>query len=115
MNLTVVLSQPSDNEPHTINQALTDPKCRQAMNDEFDALVRNGTCELVSSTSMQNLVGCKWVFRIKRILDGSIDRYKARLVAKGFHQRPGVDYHDTFSQVVKPTTIRSTCSKSGSK
>ncbi|RVW63506.1 Retrovirus-related Pol polyprotein from transposon RE1 [Vitis vinifera] len=106
MNLIAVISQPSDIEPHTINQALTDPKWRQAMNDEFDALVRNGNWELVPSTFMQNLVGCKWVFRIKRLLDGSIDRYKAKLVAKGFHQRPSVDYHDTFSPVIKPTTIR---------
>ena len=56
------------------------------MNDEFDALVHNRTWELVPSTSMQNLVGCKWVFRIKRLPEGSIDRYNARLVAKGFHQ-----------------------------
>ena len=76
------------------------------MNDEFNALVRNGTWEIVSYTFMQNLVGCKWVFRIKQLLDGSVDRYKAKLVAKGFHQRPGVDYHDTFSLVVKLTTIR---------
>ena len=76
------------------------------MNDEFNVLVRNGTWELVSSTFMQNLVGCKWVFRIKQLLDGSVDRYKAKLVAKGFHQRPVVDYHDTFSLVVKLTTIR---------
>ena len=68
MNLTAVISQPSDIEPHTINQALTDPKCRQAMNDEFDALVRNGTWELVPSTSMQNLVGCKWVFVLNDFL-----------------------------------------------
>lgn len=76
------------------------------MNDEFNAPFRNETWELVPSSPSQNLVGCKWVFCIKRQPDGSIDRYKARLVTKGFHQRPGVDYHDTFSPVVKPTTIR---------
>ena len=93
-------------EPTSHTQALKNPHWRAAMSDEFDALLRNGTWDLVPPDNSQNIVGCKWVFRIKQKPDGTIDRYKARLVAKGFHQRPGIDYHDTFSPVAKPTTVR---------
>lgn len=56
------------------------------MEDEISALHKTGTWVLVPPDPSQNLVGCKWVFRIKHLVDGSIERYKAPLVAKGFHQ-----------------------------
>ncbi|KAK0603909.1 hypothetical protein LWI29_010028 [Acer saccharum] len=106
LNLHTHLHQSAEVEPTTAVQALKDPQWRQAMSEECNALIKNGTWELVRSTPSINVIGCKWIFRIKRNSDGTVDRYKARLVAKGFNQRPGVDYFETFSPVIKPTTVR---------
>ena len=61
---------------------------------------------MVPTPPHANLVGCKWVFKIKLHSDGFIVRYKAKLVAEGFHQQAGIDYSETFSPVIKPATVR---------
>ncbi|WZZ19965.1 hypothetical protein YC2023_121352 [Brassica napus] len=106
LNLSAVVHIGSERIPTSVAEALKDPRWRQAMIDEINAQLRNHTWDLESPLRAANVVGCKWVFTIKRKADGTVDRFKARLVAKGFNQKPGIDYHDTFSPVVKPATIR---------
>ena len=58
MNLHTQLAKSLDLKPTSITQALKDHKWHRAMSEECDALVNNGTWELVSPDTSQNLVGC---------------------------------------------------------
>jgi hypothetical protein len=93
-------------EPNDLSSALSDPHWKAAMESEYSALLRNNTYHLVPPAAGGNLIDCKWVYKIKCKEDGFIDRYEARLVAKGFKQCYNIDYEDTFSPIVKYTTIR---------
>lgn len=93
-------------EPNSVKQALADPSWTTVMNKEIKALELNKTWRLERRQQWMNVVGSRWVYRIKQNSDGSLERYKARLVAKGFHQKHGEDYDLTYSPVVKAAIIR---------
>jgi hypothetical protein len=75
------------------------------MKDEIESMKTNQVWELVDLPPRRKSIRNKWVFKIKRKADGSIDKYKARLVVKGYTQREGVDYEETFSPVLKFASI----------
>jgi len=76
-----------------------------AAHDEMTSLIKASVfCPVPRSAA--RVVSSKWVFKVKRQSDGSIERYKARLVARGFSQKPGIDYDETFAPVAKFQSIR---------
>ncbi|CAN1132933.1 Retrovirus-related Pol polyprotein from transposon TNT 1-94 [Linum perenne] len=92
--------------PKNIQEALQEPKWKQAVIDELQALEKNNTWDIVKLPPDKRTVDCKWIFTIKYNSDGTIERFKARLVARGFTQTQGLDYEETFAPVAKPNTIR---------
>jgi len=74
------------------------------------ALLANQTWDLVPRPPGSNIVTDKWIWTHKRWANGTLERYKTRWVLRGFTQRPGVDYDETFSPVVKPATVRTVLS-----
>uniref|UniRef100_A0A2N9EG31 Integrase catalytic domain-containing protein n=1 Tax=Fagus sylvatica TaxID=28930 RepID=A0A2N9EG31_FAGSY len=92
--------------PNSVQEALKDPRWKEAMNEEMKALQKNSTWEVVDLPEGKIPVGCRWVFTIKYKADGTIERCKARLVAKGYTQTYGIDYTETFAPVAKINTFR---------
>lgn len=80
------------------------------MQEEYQALRDNSTWTLAPPPPSANVVTGKWIFCHKFNPDGSLSCYKARLVFCVFSQQLGVGYDETFSPVVKPTTIRTVLS-----
>ncbi|KAK8686257.1 hypothetical protein V6N13_125284 [Hibiscus sabdariffa] len=94
-----------DRVPQTIHKALQSDKWKEAVLAEYEALQQNGTWSLVPLPTGRTIVGCKWLFMVKKNTDGIVQCYKVRLVTKGYSQVPGQDFQEIFSPVVKSATI----------
>lgn len=101
-------NEPNCDEPKTVKQAIGGSEKLQwkiAMDDEYNSLMTNQTWEITKLPTGCKAINCKWVFKYKQDSDGNL-KYKARLVAKGYSQREGIDYVETFSPVVRYSSLR---------
>ncbi|KAE8698982.1 ABC transporter G family member 7 [Hibiscus syriacus] len=91
--------------PGDIRATLKDDDWRMAVMAEYNTLISNNTLDIVELPPGRKAIGCKWLFKVKKNVDGSVERLKARLIAKGYSQIPGYDFMDTFSPVVRFFTV----------
>lgn len=107
-NLCVTECQDGCDGEITIEEALNGPECdfwKAAMQEELDSFEENNAWEEVDLPKDKTVIKCKWVFKKKYDSDHNV-RYRARLVAKGYSQKVGIDYHETFSPVLRYSTLR---------
>ena len=100
------MSHTSDAEPSIYEEATEKQIWKDAMMEEYQSIMKNNVWEVVPRPKGKSVVTSKWIYKIKHVVDGSIEKFKARFVARGFSQKEGIDYDETFAPVARYTSIR---------
>ena len=103
------ISEETESDPYTYEETMNDIDAHhwvQAMKSELDSMYSNQVWDLVKAPNGIKPIGCKWVYKRKRVIDGKVETFKVRLVAKWYTQKEGIDYDETFSPVVMLKSIR---------
>ncbi|GJX04760.1 zinc finger, CCHC-type containing protein [Tanacetum coccineum] len=98
-----------EDDPKTFDEAMKSQDVafwKEAINDEMDSIMGNNTWVLTDLPPGCKPLGCKWIFKRKLKVDGTVEKFKARLVIQGFKQKSGIDYFDTYDLVARLSTIR---------
>jgi hypothetical protein len=95
-----------EKEPTCFKEVIQKKEWADAMTKEYQSIIKNDVLEIVPRPKSKDVVSSKWLYKIKHVVDGSIEKYKARFVARGFSQKEGIDYEDMFAPIARYTSIR---------
>jgi hypothetical protein len=96
----------SDAKPSSFEEADKLQVWKDSMLKEYRSIIKNNVWDIVSRPKDKSMVSSKWIYKIKHAADGSVEKFKARFVARGFTQKEGINYEETFSPVVRYTSIQ---------
>ena len=81
-----------DSEPSNYEGAASQHVYREAIHKEYSSIMKNDVWKVVSRPKGKSVVTSRWLYKIKHVANGSIEKFKARFVARRFSQVKGVDY-----------------------
>jgi hypothetical protein len=96
----------SDVEPSSFEEEDKLKVWKDSMLEEYRSIIKNNVWDIVPRPKDKSVVFSKWIYKIKHVADGSVEKFKARFVARGFTQKEGIDYEETFSLVARYTSIQ---------
>lgn len=76
------------------------------MVEKYSSIMVNDVWEVVPRPQDWSMVGLRWIYKVKYVANGHVEKYKGRFVAKGYAQKEGIDYKETFALVARYTSIR---------
>jgi hypothetical protein len=95
-----------EKEPNFFEESIQKKEWVDSMTEEYQSIIKNDVWEIVPRLMRKDVVSSKWLYKIKHVADGSIEKYKERFVSHGFSQKEGIDYEETFSLVARYNSIR---------
>jgi hypothetical protein len=101
-----MVSSIRESETYTFEEASSRQVWRDSMMEEYNSIMKNDVWEVAPRPEGKSVVTSKWLYKLKHVADGSIEKYKDHFVARGFSQVEGVDYDETFAPVARYTSIR---------
>jgi hypothetical protein len=103
-----------DIEPSFHGEAVGQQVWKNAMTEEYQSIMKNDVWNIVLRSEGKSVVTSKWIYKIKHVADGSVEKYKVKFVARGFSQVEVIDYEETFAPVARYTSIRTIISLAAS-